>query len=255
MISCDVIQDLLPLYADGQASEDTIKLIQAHLRDCECCASIANAMSMPLEPDEQREEVSYLDGLRKQKRKNRNRILWACLLTILVCTAAWWLYMESHFVIETPTVVSNSQEEILAEIPMLELSKAEMDFASQIPSIPIFQEQLQPLEIKIHPLDSVVPVVSAVLPDHTEVTEVSTIGSTIYITYQHNESHVILEYLDPNRDGVIDSVGKTIGLNSTSGDVDTVYSVQYACILDWTKYEKYVSKHNWFGFLNKEVFG
>ena len=254
MISCDVIQDLLPLYADGQASEDTITLIQAHLQDCECCASMANAMFTPMEPNDHPAEVSYLDGLRRQKRKNWNRILWVCLLTILICTAAWWLYMESHFVIETLTTVSNSQEEILAEIPLLELSNAEKEFADQIPSISIFQEQLQPLEIKIHPLDSVVPVVSAVLPDHAEVTEVSTIGSTIYIDYQHNGNHVILEYLDPNRDAVIDCVTKTIVLNHTSSDFDTVYSVQYACILDWTKYEKYVSKHNWFGFMNKEVF-
>lgn len=255
MISCDVIQDLLPLYADGQASEDTIKLIHAHLQDCENCASIANAMFMPMEPDNHTEDISYVDGLRRQKRKNRIRIFGACLLTILVCAVAWWLYMESHFVIETPTIVSNSQKKILEEMPMLELSQSEKVFASQIPSIPVFQEQLQPSEIKIHPLDTVMPVLSSMLPAQAEIMEVSTIGSGIYIDYQHNGNHVILEYLDPNRDGVIDSVGKTIGLNSTTGDVDTVYSVQHACILDWTRYEKYVSKHNWFGFLNKEVFG
>lgn len=255
MISCDVIQDLLPLYADGQASEDTIKLIQAHLQDCECCASMASAMFTPMEPDDHPEEVSYVDSLRRQKRKNRKRILWSCLLTILVCAVTWWLYMESHFVIETPTIVSKSQEKILEELPMLELSQSEKNFANQIPSISVFQDHLQPSEIKIHPLDSVMPVLSSILPAQAEITEVSTIGSGIYIAYQYNGNHVILEYLDPNLDGIIDSVSKTIGLNSTRSDVDTVYSVQHACILDWTKYEKYVSKHNWFGFLNKEVFG
>lgn len=255
MISCDVIQDLLPLYADKQASNDTKKMVQDHLKDCEACAAMARAMCMPLELAQQPDETAYIDSLRKQKRKIRRQIFLACLLTLLLCVTAWWLYMEFHFVIETPVVVSNSQEEILEEIPMLELSQSEKDFAMTITSIPIFQERLQPLEIKIHPLDSASSALASILPDNAELTEVSTIGSAIYIDYQLNGHRVIIDYLDPNYDGVIDSVSKTIGLNSGSGDVGTVYSVQYACILDWIKYEKLVSKHIWFGFLNKDVFG
>ena len=36
-ITCNVITDLLPLYLDGAASEDTKKIISAHLKTCRFC--------------------------------------------------------------------------------------------------------------------------------------------------------------------------------------------------------------------------
>ena len=255
MICCDIIQDLLPLFADGQASEDTKRLIQEHLKTCKACTSVANAMCAPMEAERMPEEEVFTNILRKHKRKIRRRVLLACLLTVLLCITAWWLYMEFHFVIETPVVVSNSQETILKEIPMLALSQAEKDFAREIPSIPTFQEESENLEIKIYPLEKVSSVLSPILPANAQLMEVSSIGNGIYITYQLDGNQIIIDYLDPNQDRVIDSVSKTIGVPSSSGDVDIVYSVQYACILDWTKYEKLKSRHIWFGFLNKEVFG
>ena len=36
-ISCDIIKDLLPLYAEDLASEDTKELVEEHLQGCENC--------------------------------------------------------------------------------------------------------------------------------------------------------------------------------------------------------------------------
>jgi len=36
-ISCNIIRDLLPLYAEDLASEDTRALVDNHLCDCESC--------------------------------------------------------------------------------------------------------------------------------------------------------------------------------------------------------------------------
>lgn len=36
-ISCDIIKDLLPLYHDDVCSEDSRKLIEEHLDNCEAC--------------------------------------------------------------------------------------------------------------------------------------------------------------------------------------------------------------------------
>lgn len=36
-ISCDIIKDLLPLYHDDVCSEDSRRLIEAHLEGCEAC--------------------------------------------------------------------------------------------------------------------------------------------------------------------------------------------------------------------------
>ena len=36
-VSCDVIQDLLPLYTDQAASADTVALVEEHLASCPAC--------------------------------------------------------------------------------------------------------------------------------------------------------------------------------------------------------------------------
>ena len=38
-VSCDVARDMIPLYADGAASEQTRELIANHLDRCEDCSS------------------------------------------------------------------------------------------------------------------------------------------------------------------------------------------------------------------------
>ena len=36
-VECGVIHDLLPLYEDGAASEETTQLVREHLKDCPVC--------------------------------------------------------------------------------------------------------------------------------------------------------------------------------------------------------------------------
>ena len=37
MITCDLIRDLIPLYADNAVSEDSRALVEEHLSGCESC--------------------------------------------------------------------------------------------------------------------------------------------------------------------------------------------------------------------------
>ena len=39
-LTCDMVQDLLPLYKDGLASEDSAKAIREHLRSCKSCRDL-----------------------------------------------------------------------------------------------------------------------------------------------------------------------------------------------------------------------
>ena len=54
-IKCGVIHDLLPLYEDGVASEETTQLVREHLKDCPACQEELRKMrvpvSMPAEKD------------------------------------------------------------------------------------------------------------------------------------------------------------------------------------------------------------
>lgn len=75
-IKCEVIRDLLPLYVDGVASEESRALIEEHLQECADCREYCRLLR------EEPPEVSMVDyadevaPLKKIKRKiNRNRLL------------------------------------------------------------------------------------------------------------------------------------------------------------------------------------
>lgn len=48
-ISCDIIQDLLPLYCDGVCSQDSKQAVEAHLQDCEKCSADVRFMKQDVE--------------------------------------------------------------------------------------------------------------------------------------------------------------------------------------------------------------
>ena len=53
-VSCDVIQDLLPLYTDQAASADTVALVEEHLASCPACREELGRLgtALPAEPEE-----------------------------------------------------------------------------------------------------------------------------------------------------------------------------------------------------------
>ncbi|MHA6533853.1 zf-HC2 domain-containing protein [Paenibacillus sp. BAC0078] len=69
-ISCDVIQDLLPLYYDGICSTATKELVEEHLMECEHCQSsldqIKSNLSLPIQAMEQNKLEG--SGLKRIKR-------------------------------------------------------------------------------------------------------------------------------------------------------------------------------------------
>lgn len=74
-IDCNIIRDLLPLYTEGLASEESRIAVEEHLEDCEECRAIYREMSAPKpqiyydrEPAE-----SFRRYAKKEKRKLRFR--------------------------------------------------------------------------------------------------------------------------------------------------------------------------------------
>ena len=72
-ISCEVIQDLLPLYVDQICSENSKCLVEEHLRECEKCRNvIADTHSVPnmiIQPEEQKKDKIVTIGLKKVRRR------------------------------------------------------------------------------------------------------------------------------------------------------------------------------------------
>ena len=88
-LSCEIYEDLLLLYEDGLCSEDTKKLVEEHLAECERCSSYLKKMQLPEEMTQEevnREEseedtLAEKESIQKSFRKIRRR--WALSLLMI----------------------------------------------------------------------------------------------------------------------------------------------------------------------------
>jgi len=86
--NCQMVRDLLPLYAENVASEESGKFVEAHLEDCETCRNHLKALQAAL-PEESRkmteeEEALFQQKVRELLRKRRRRMLRNVLAGIVI---------------------------------------------------------------------------------------------------------------------------------------------------------------------------
>lgn len=87
-LTCGVVEDLLPSYAEGLTSPETNGAVERHLSGCEACSAKLAAMRSP-EPEQEREETAKeVDYLKKVKRRGWKRVALAVVLTVLVLVGA-----------------------------------------------------------------------------------------------------------------------------------------------------------------------
>ena len=100
-LSCGVVRDLLPSYAEGLTGAESRAAIEKHLEECADCRAAYARMSAPPEEDraEQEREVDYLRGLRRRSRRR----VW--LGVGLALAAAALVCFFSFFIVgrETPS--------------------------------------------------------------------------------------------------------------------------------------------------------
>ena len=76
-IPCEVVQDLIPLYADNLVSEKTREIIDDHVARCPSCAKAVNEAKDSLKENFDCESVNYegkdVDYLRKVRNRRRRR--------------------------------------------------------------------------------------------------------------------------------------------------------------------------------------
>jgi len=102
-ISCDIIQDLLPLYADEMLSDDSIHLVEEHLKECELCKSQLEQLRQEGLDGLQKPAVQD-DGTKKAFKKIRRSILIkrfvSIFMTIVLVLAAvrvgYYFYAEKR---------------------------------------------------------------------------------------------------------------------------------------------------------------
>lgn len=80
-IDCNIIMDLLPLYADGMVSEDSAEIIVNHLNECEECRETYRQMTGKIDFSFEKKPMKK----RKLKRKNRVILMVLLYIFILLC--------------------------------------------------------------------------------------------------------------------------------------------------------------------------
>lgn len=258
-MNCDIIRDLLPMYADGLASSASRTLVEEHIRTCPECRLLRDEMCAPLEPEPVDEEQKIMEILRIQRRKQRRKALFTWIGVLFALVLIVWGMMEIRFSGEEIFVSSTNEEKILEEMPELALTDAELFLAETILEIPEIRDAMasdqDSISLKTNALE---PHLSAVVPENGRIVDVFTMGPCIYISIVAENRYTCLVYSDGDGTGHVDQIVKTlaispldeIGPDGRLGDVDEIYELYYAVGSSMTRCQKIKSRHMWFSFLD-----
>ena len=109
-ITCNIIEDLLPLYVDDMVSEDRRKLVEEHLKGCPACRKMQEEMMR-----ENRLTAGIKDGnsvqinkteaesLKKIRRRIRKKRILSVILAVVLVAAAggaghYWYYDKENYI-------------------------------------------------------------------------------------------------------------------------------------------------------------
>ena len=122
-ISCNVIKDLLPLYAEDMVSNDSREVVEKHLRDCVGCRSVLEEMKRESTPDMRMDEAP----LKRVEQGIRQR-RWRTALLVFFATAT--LFFGLCLYLFTPEYLS--AEEAIAAVMTTEEGYPQIAFTSAV---------------------------------------------------------------------------------------------------------------------------
>lgn len=94
-LSCEIVEDLLPLYEDNVCSAQSGQAVEAHLRECEKCRKLAeetrNIPALDIQPEAPRAKKAAARSFRKIRFRWGLSLLLVILL-VPVCILSWNQY-------------------------------------------------------------------------------------------------------------------------------------------------------------------
>ena len=122
-ISCDIIHDLLPLYAEDLVSNDSRKLVDEHLCGCDDCIKVLGNLKketrIPVESDPQ-----TLKKVKKTIRRRRILSVMAAVLTLITLASFVMTYLFAPFQL--------TKEQALDDFYVREDGAVVIDFSSAV---------------------------------------------------------------------------------------------------------------------------
>jgi len=93
-IGCKIIQDILPLYAENLASNETNLLVEKHLVDCEDCRDLLNGMKEPSDIPVALSEAPLVH-LKKKLFKKRLATVFITAIIVLAIAISGFIYLTT----------------------------------------------------------------------------------------------------------------------------------------------------------------
>lgn len=81
-LSCEIIKDLLPLYVDGDVSEESKNLIETHFVECNNCRELADQMQLNIKKEQETNLVEF-ESLNNLSKKWNRKLFFSMLKGIL----------------------------------------------------------------------------------------------------------------------------------------------------------------------------
>lgn len=87
-LTCKIIQDLLPLYSDDICSDDSRKLIEEHIENCEDCRKILENMNSKLQQEDKEDNIDEAKALKNISEEintdKKKSVLKAIIITTVI---------------------------------------------------------------------------------------------------------------------------------------------------------------------------
>ena len=227
-MTCEVIRDLLPLCADGMASEETEALVRAHVRSCPTCEALYKKMCRPMEPEITLEELDYMAAVKRQKKENRRFLkkTYGIILLIVAILFVVHALRVNGWVYSSETVDKRVVER---KLPQTLLTKEEKALAKEIFSLPQVQQAFAELpESDVCDFDEELKA-DLLLRAGKDPQQAGSLfsgifGRTVWLQYQEDDCLYILEYIDSDQSGYADILRKTAKRNKRGNN--TVYAAE-----------------------------
>ena len=99
-ISCNVIQDILPLYVDNMACDDTRLLVEEHLQGCENCSryyqELQEELLLPVEPEIKERDAEEIRRFKRYLMRKRIGVFFLSAASVLVLVIGIIIFMNRY---------------------------------------------------------------------------------------------------------------------------------------------------------------
>ncbi len=133
-VTCDVIKDLMPLYVDDVLSNDSKKLVEEHIAECDKCRELYKKIKEDITclSDKTNHDKEVIQKIRSSIRRNKTKAV--CIAVFSVTVIAAIVLLGTIDAMKQELVIGNFTEDTVVSAEVLEFHKKEIELKELIMS-------------------------------------------------------------------------------------------------------------------------